>query len=60
MSKRTADGQPVHSFRTLVADLATLTRNTIRFGDAPPATVLARPTALQQRVFDLLDIKLAV
>lgn len=59
-SKRTADGQPVHSFRTLVADLATLTRNTIRFGDAPPATVLARPTALQQRVFDILDIKLAV
>jgi hypothetical protein len=60
ISKRTADGQPVHSFRTLTADLATLTRNTIRFGDAPPATVLARPTALQQRVFDLLDIKLAL
>jgi GntR family transcriptional regulator len=33
--KRTDDSLPVHSFRTLLADLATLTRNTVRYGKAP-------------------------
>jgi hypothetical protein len=42
--RRTAEGQPVHSWRTLLADLATLTRNTVRFGDALPATLLSTPT----------------
>ena len=55
--KRTADGQPVHSWATLLADLATLTRNTVRFGDAPPLTVLATPTPIQQRAFDLLHLR---
>ena len=32
--KRTDEGQTVHSFRTLLADLATLTRNTVRCGKA--------------------------
>ena len=41
--KRTEDGQPVHSFRTLLQDLANLTRNSVRFGDAHPTTILARP-----------------
>ena len=36
--KRTEDGQPVHSFRTLLQDLANLTRNSVRFGDAHPGT----------------------
>jgi hypothetical protein len=62
--KRTDDGHPVHSFRTLLADLATLTQNTVRFGKDPGsrpgqdlcATVLATPTPLQQRVFDLLGV----
>jgi hypothetical protein len=58
-SRRTAAGQPVHSLRTLFADLATLTRNTVRLGDAPPTTLLARPTALQQEVFDRLGLSLA-
>jgi hypothetical protein len=57
--RRTEDGEPLHSFRTLLADLATLTRNTVRFGDALPMTVLSRPTPLQQRAFDLLGIALA-
>jgi hypothetical protein len=57
-TKRTDDGQPVHSFRTLLADLATLTRNTVRCGDTPTATILARPTETQQRAFDLLGVKL--
>lgn len=59
-TKRTADGRPVHSFRTLLQDLATLTRNTVRFGDALPATVLARPTPLQQTVFDHLGLAIAL
>lgn len=57
-ARKTEDGKPVHSFRTLVADLATLTRNTVRFGDNLPMTVLSRPTPLQQRAFDLLAVAL--
>ena len=59
-SRKTADGQPVHSFRTLLQDLATLTRNTVRFGDAPPVTMLAKPTAMQQGVFERLRVPLAL
>lgn len=55
-TKRTADGQPAHSFRTLLADLATLTRNTVRLGEAPPITMLARPTPLQDDVFHRLGL----
>jgi hypothetical protein len=53
---RTEDGLPVHSFRTLLADLATLTRNTLVSAIAPerPFTLTARPTPLQQRAHDLL------
>ena len=54
--KHTADGRPVHSFRSLLHDLATLTRNRVRFGDAPAVVMLARPTALQQHAFDKLAI----
>ncbi len=54
--KRTDDGYPVHSFRTLLADLATVTRNTVRFDKGLCATVLATPTAFQQHAFDLLGI----
>ena len=57
--KRTEDGQPVHSFRTLLQDLANLTRNTVRFGDARPATILSRPTPTQIRAFNLLGVKIA-
>ena len=56
--KLTDDGLPVHSFRTLLADLATLTRNTVRCGKAPEMALLARPTEIQQRAFDLLGVKL--
>jgi hypothetical protein len=58
-SRKTAEGQPVHSFRTLLQDLATLTRNTVRFGDAPPVTMLAKPTAIQQEAFEKLGVPLA-
>jgi Transposase DDE domain len=55
-SKRTEDGHPVHSFRTLLTDLATLTRNTVRFDKDLCATVLATPTPFQQHVFQLLGL----
>ena len=55
---RTADGAPVHSFQSLLADLATLARNTIVTAIAPdrPFTILTRPTPIQQKAFDLLGI----
>ena len=54
----TPDGLPVHSFRSLLADLATLTRNTVvtPLADAGELTVYARPTPLQQKAFALLGI----
>ena len=55
---RTPDGLPVHSFRTLLADLATLARNTIITAINPnyPLTVVTRPTPVQQKAFDLLGL----
>ena len=55
---RTAAGRPVHSWRSLLQDLATLTRNTVRLGDGPPLTLLTRPTPLQQDVFHRLSLAL--
>ena len=53
---QTEDGLPVHSFRTLLADLATLTRNTLVTAIDPERsfTLSARPTAVQQKALDLL------
>jgi transposase len=55
--QRTDDGLPVHSFRTLLKDLATLTRNTVRMGHATFERITT-PTPLQHRVFDLLRVPL--
>lgn len=55
-SKRTADDQPVHSFRTLLKHLATLTRNRVRTGNAT-FDQLSALTPLQQRAFDLLQVR---
>jgi len=54
----TVDGLPVHSFRSLLDDLATLARNTIITAITPhyPLTVLTRPTPIQQKAFDLLGV----
>ena len=54
----TPDGLPVHSFRTLLADLATMARNTITTAINPlyPLTVVTRPTPVQQKAFDLLGL----
>jgi hypothetical protein len=59
-SRKTGDGYPVHSFRTLLQDLATLTRNTVRLGDAPPAVMLASATPIQQEVFNKLEVPLTL
>jgi len=58
-TKQTRDGQPVHSFQTLLADLATLTKNRVRFQESNEATmtVYAQPTILQQRALDLLRVQ---
>ena len=58
-SGRTTDGLPVHSFQTLIEDLATLTRNRVRMpaNDDATANVLARPTPLQEEAFRLLDVR---
>ena len=55
---RTPDGLPVHSFASLLADLATLTRNTMLSALAPehPFTLTARPTPIQNKAFDLLGL----
>lgn len=55
-SKQTADGLPAHSFRTLLADLATLTRNRVRMGEQS-FDMLATPTAVQERAFQFLQIR---
>lgn len=54
----TPDGLPVHSFRTLLSDLATMARNTITTAINPryPLTVVTRPTPVQQKAFDLLGL----
>jgi hypothetical protein len=51
--------QPVHSFRTLLGDLATLTRNTVCFGGQKTLTVQSTPTPVQRRAFSLLGVELA-
>ena len=51
--------QPVHSFRTLLDDLATLTRNSVCFGGDKMLTVHATPTSVQRRAFSLMGVELA-
>jgi len=57
-TKLTAEAEPVHSFRTLLQDLATLARNRIqpKDGSVEPFDILTTPTPLQQRAFDLLRV----
>jgi transposase len=54
-SKRTEEGLPVHSFQTLLKDLATLTRNEVRMGEQT-VQMLATPTPVQQRALQLLQV----
>lgn len=62
LTKRTADGYPVHSFQTLLEDLATLAKNRVRLVDSDTAELyqLTEATALQRHTFDLLGVTLTV
>lgn len=56
-TKALADGTPAHSFRTALADLSTIVRNTCRtpsVPNAPAFAVVTTPTPAQQRAMDLL------
>ena len=55
-TQQAADGLPVHSFRTLLADLATLTSNRVRMGEKT-FDMLATPTTVQQRTLELLQVR---
>ena len=53
-TKRTSAGQPAHSYRTLLAELATQTRNTTRLhGHTSTFEKLTQPTALQTKALQL-------
>ena len=56
--KRTQQGAIVHSFQTLLRDLATLTKNTIQptGKKALAFDKIAMPTPIQRRAFDLLEV----
>ena len=55
--KRTEDDYPVHSFTSLLADLATICANHIQPNHhVPPFTMITTPTPLQRRAFELLGV----
>ncbi len=57
-TKRTSDDGPVHSFTTLLRDLATIAKNLVqpRAKGAIPFDVITRPTSFQKRALDLLNV----
>jgi transposase len=61
-AKRTGDDRPVHSFRTLLQDLATITKNRVRFlgSDATTTEKLTTPTPHQQHILELLKVSLTL
>jgi transposase len=55
--KRTHDDHPVHSFTSLLADLATICANHIQpDSDMPAFTMTTTPTPLQRQAFELLAV----
>jgi Transposase DDE domain len=57
-TKLAADDTPLHSFHTLLSDLATVAKNRLRPNtkDPVPCDLITTPTPLQQRAFDLLEV----
>ncbi len=56
-TRRLADDTPAHSFRSLLGNLATLTKNTVRVpGQAATFDKLALPTDLHSRALQLLGL----
>jgi len=60
LTKQTADGMKVHSFQTVIGDLATIVKNRIQPADKTLAVfdMLTQPTVIQQRALDLLGVTL--
>ncbi len=58
-SKLTADGHPVHSFRTLMEDLSTMVLNQLRLPgqESSLISIVTSPTPVQARAFALLGVK---
>src|SRR5712691_8315055 len=56
LAKAGGEPLPVHSFHTLLGDLATLTRNVVRLGRDRLTAILATPTRTQHRALDLLGV----
>jgi hypothetical protein len=55
--QRTEKGEPARSFDSLLEDLRTLTKNNVRVhGTLATFDEYTRPTALQQKAFDLLGV----
>jgi transposase len=61
-TKQNEEGLAIHSFRSILADLATLTLNRIQPGDPdlPTFDKLANPTPIQTKALSLLGIKLRI
>jgi hypothetical protein len=59
-TKRTEEGLPVHSFQTLLADLATIIKNRIqpKIPGVEAFDQVTRPTPPQQQALDLLRVRL--
>jgi Transposase DDE domain len=58
ITKLTAEDTPLHSFHTLLSDLATVAKNRIlpNTKDPLPFDLITTPTPQQQRAFDLLGV----
>jgi transposase len=59
-TKRADDGIPVHSFGTLLQDLATITKNEIQpnIPNSPTFQQITQPTRTQKKALDLLGVTL--
>jgi hypothetical protein len=58
--KRSKDNLPVHSFRTLLKDLATICKNRVQptIPGAPPFDKITVPTPVQNKALKLLRVRL--
>ena len=59
-TKQTVDGLPVHSFQSLLADLATVVKNQVQPKSMQVMTFdkITQPTPLQHKAFELLGVSL--
>ena len=59
-SKQTPQGEPVHSFQSLLSDLATIVSSTVQPRQLSVACFdkVTKPTPVQQRAFELLEVPL--